>query len=127
MSEESWSVVCAERVQHVDVATHAACLALDPRRRSIVLDSRPPTALNHEVASGAVVQLFFAGAVVDWSEVLEWLAGEVAQGHLQIIGTGFTAEMLWSGDWRVQWSEAAGDAVDAIRKEVSELTRAQLP
>ncbi len=127
MSQESWSVVCTEKHQRIDVATHAACLTLDPRLCSIVLDCCPPTAMSHEISSGAVVRLFFEGESVDWSATLEWLTSEMAQQLLCSVSAGYAAEMLWSGDWRVEWSQAAGQAVDSIRVQVTELTRAQPP
>jgi hypothetical protein len=118
MSDESWTISCPTPHQRVDTATHALCMEIDPRHRTLTLDTRAPTAETHELNSGAVVRRFFEGEGVDWGAALAWLHTDAATAMLSAIHGGYAAEMLWSGDWRVTWSVEAAHAVDALHSHI---------
>ena len=80
-----------------------------------------PSAWTHEQAAGAIVPLFIAGETVDWTETLRWLKHPEAQGLLDTVDTGFTAELLWSGDWRVDWHPTASAALREIHATIAQL------
>jgi hypothetical protein len=122
LAGRSWRVICPQAQHVVDTGIHAACVELDPRAHTVRLGVGTPNACSHEQAAGAIVQLFLAGEKADWTQTLRWLNRPEARKLLQVIDTGFTAELLWSGDWSADWSPAARAALLEIHDRISMLT-----
>jgi hypothetical protein len=55
----------------------------------------------------AVARTFFSEEVSDWSCAESWLRGPEAHALLEAIAGGQNVDLIWTGDFVVEWSEAA--------------------
>jgi len=103
-------------------STEGLAVDIDPRAPSVTLGVRILTGGASDVRSGAVYRGFIEGVDADWSEALAWLAGAEAAALMAAVSAGYTAEMLWSGDWYVRWTSEGVDACEALRDGVAART-----
>jgi len=101
----------------------APAMDLDPRSNTITLDLRPRTGGSHEIASGAVVRRLFDVTEIDWAPVVGWLESPKAKVLLNAINGGYQAEMLWSGDWHVTWTDSGAEAIQSVLDAVDACAR----
>jgi hypothetical protein len=100
-----WSIV-AEPCAPAD-GTNRAAMDVDPLRHTVRLGLRSVSGGGPEIASGAVARTFFSEEVSDWSCAESWLRGPEAHALLEAIAGGQNVDLIWTGDFVVEWSEAA--------------------
>ena len=107
--------------------TAAPAVDIDPRHRLVRLACQPRSGGAAEVMGGAVLRHHLVGVddPVDWAPAVAWLRGDEAAALLRQIGDGYTAEMLWSGDWTARWSPEARDAARALIQALEDLLTCQ--
>ena len=110
-------------------ATPTACpaLDLDPRTRTLTLGLQRRSGGDAELWSGVLLRRHFPDAAdpIDWKPTCDWLQTDAAAMLLDGISAGYSAELLWSGDWSARWTPEAHDAAHALLQHVQDLLTRQ--
>ena len=117
----TWHVEAGGDTQVVTDSTRALAIDIDPRQQRIRLGLQITSGGPQELWQGAVFRRFFGVSSARWATAVDWLNSKEAQRSLDTIAQGYTAEMLWTGDWVAQWSEEAIDAAHAIYDAIAGL------
>lgn len=110
-----WRVNAESQVSEASESTVGLAVDIDPRGPSLTLGVRILTGGATDVRSGAVYRAFFVGERAGWKDAMVWLATREAAALLAAVSEGYTAEMLWSGDWVVRWTPEGVNACEALR------------
>jgi len=118
-TDSPWRIGADAPVSEAPESTEGLAVDIDPRGPSVTLGVRILTGGASDVRSGAVFRGFIEGYRADWAEALAWLKSDEAAPLMAAVLEGYTAEMLWSGDWYVRWTPAGVDACEALRDGVA--------
>ena len=116
-----WSVEAGAESQEATGSTWALAIDIDPRQQRVRLDLQITSGGPQELWQGAVFRRFFVCTEASWAPALAWLSSERGREALDTVVRGYSAEMLWTGDWVAEWSEEAMDAAHTIYDEIARL------
>lgn len=107
--------------------TASPAMDIDPRSRTVILGLQPRSGGDAALWSGALLRHHFSptASPVDWRSACDWLRGEEAAALLDCVSAGYTAEILWSGDWSARWQPEALRAAHALLDHVQLLLTRQ--